>query len=337
MLKKEQQITALHRLGKYILSGSAGLKEAVSTASQHNKWFTRGNVEYALKSIAENFLNEKLLRKWLQEYELSDARSPLRIGIVMAGNIPLAGFHDLLCVLITGNIALIRQSSKDKHLLPHLLGKLCEIEPRFSGSVVFAEQLKNFDAVIATGSNNTSRYFEYYFRKYPHIIRRNRTSVAVLTGRETKEELRKLGDDIFLYFGLGCRSVSKLYVPHGFDFMGFFDALQPFQSLMMHSGYKNNYDYSFTLNIMNKTPHYASGFLVLQENPSLASPIATLNFEYYRDRNELAEKLKAVRDGIQCVVANDFNGSVAFGRSQSPQLWDYADGVDTVKFLLSLR
>jgi len=334
-MNTEQKIKVFHALGKYILAENQELEKAIHTASLHNKWFTPANVKHALKAIAENYLDEKLLHRWLSNYHLPGNKNPKRIAIIMAGNIPLAGFHDLLCALITGNIAIIKQSSKDRHLLPHLLDKLCEAEPQLKNTFGFAEQpLKNFDAVIATGSNNSSPYFEYYFGKYPHIIRRNRNSVAVLTGKETKDELLKLGDDIFLYFGLGCRSVSKLLVPLDFDFDKFFKSLEPFQSLIAHNGYKNNYDYNLTLLIMNKMPYYASDFLLLQENTSPSSPIATLNFEYYGNLNEMNGMLETCKDETQCVVAGNLKDSVAFGESQSPQLGDYADGVDTIRFLL---
>ncbi|HXH18252.1 MAG TPA: acyl-CoA reductase [Chitinophagales bacterium] len=338
----QQKIKALDALGKYILAGSEELERVIQTASAHNKWFTQDHVKYALEAIAENYLNEHQLHQWLSSYDLpatTEPRTPQRIAIIMAGNIPLAGFHDLLCVIISGSFALIKQSSKDQYLLPHLLDKLCAIEPVFKNTFEFAEQpLKNFDAVIATGSNNSSRYFEYYFGKYPHIIRKNRNSVAVLSGRETKEELLQLGKDIFLYFGLGCRSVSKLYVPRGFDFNAFLNALAPYETLMMHSGYKNNYDYQRTVLIMNKTPHYASRFLMLQENSALSSPIAMLSYEEYDSLDEVKNTMKSRSEQIQCIVLSaqcplTMNNAAAFGESQHPRLWDYADGIDTLQFL----
>jgi len=329
-------LDGLDKLGETILNGEADLEEIIHTASLHNKWFTKDNLHYALKAIAENFLNKKMLQQWLAKYRLPEHGHPKRIGIVIAGNIPLAGFHDLLCVLVTGNFALIRQSSRDTHLLPFLLRKLVEIEPAFSTGFEFTWQLQNFDAIIATGSDNSARYFEYYFGKYPHIIRKNRNSVGVLTGKETPEELFQFGNDIFLYFGLGCRSVSKLYVPQGYDFNYFFEALQPFQFLMLHNGYKNNYDFNLTINIMNKTNYFNSGFLILQENKSLSSPIATLNFEYYKSLDEVSRFIEMNKDKIQCVVGNSLEGSVPFGESQSPRLWDYADNADTIQFLIDL-
>ncbi len=333
----KQRITALSELGRYILSDHSGLKETLHNASLHNKWFTVPDMRYALKAIAENYLDAEKLRNWISKYEIPLNHPRKRIGIVMAGNVPLAGFHDLLCVLTTGNIAVIKMSSKDRLLLPLLMTRLCDIEPEFRGTFEFTEQLKGFDAVIATGSNNSAHHFEYYFGKHPHIIRKNRNSVAVLTGRETKDELLKLGDDIFLYFGLGCRSVSKLHVPKDYDFNFLFEALQPFQSLLSHNGYKNNFDYNLTLHIMNKTPHFNSGFLLLQENKALSSPIATLNFEYYRTIDEVKAALRSCKDDIQCVVSNSIDAAVPFGDSQKPQLPDYADGADTMNFILSLR
>lgn len=334
----ERHIGGFAKLGNYLLSQSADMNEAIHQASLHNKWFSKHDLHYALNAIAENYLDAEKLDKWIAQYDLAASRPRKRIGIVMAGNVPLAGFHDLLCVLATGNIAVIKLSSKDRVLLPYLLNKLCQLEPEFRYTFEFAEQLKDFDAVIATGSNNSARYFEHYFGKYPHIIRKNRNSVAVLTGKETKDDLLKLGDDIFLYFGLGCRSVSKLHVPKDYDFNSLLEALQPFQSsLIAHNGYKNNFDYNLTLHIMNKTPHFNSNFLLLQESKVLSSPIATLNFEYYRTLDEVKTVLRTMNDYLQCVVSNALTGAVPFGESQKPQLPDYADELDTMNFILSLR
>ncbi len=340
-LNLKERIKALGKLGEYILEEKPELNEIANTAHHHNKWFTPDNIKYALKAIAENFLDEKEINEWLSKYSLPENNSAKNIGLVMAGNIPLAGFHDLLCVLLTGNKAMIKLSSKDNDLLPFLLSKLVEFEPGFANSFEFIERLKAMNAVIATGSNNSSRYFEYYFGKYPHIIRKNRNSVAVLTGNETKADLIRLGDDIFLYFGLGCRSVSKLYVPEGYSFDSFFDALSPFSTVMMHDGYKNNYDYNRTLLMMNNIPHFASDFLMLHKSDKLSSPIATLYFEYYNSEEQVNDALSNLKDEIQCVVSSgnlniSFSDSVPFGKSQQPAPDNYADGVDTIRFLVSL-
>ncbi len=356
-LSPEQSREAFATLGKQLLAGGKELNEIIGLAALHNKWFTEVNIRTALNAIAENFLDEMLLKKWILAYRIEPSRhpefieggrklttpfdsapddSPKKIALIMAGNVPLAGFHDLLCVLLTGNHALIKMSSKDKHLLPYLLNQLCIIEPAFHKSYEFVEMLKDFDAVIATGSNNSSRYFEYYFGKYPHIIRKNRNSVAVLTGNETDEQLQRLGKDVFLYFGLGCRNVSKLYVPRGYDFPQLFRALEPFHSIIHHHGYKSNFDYNLTLLIMNGTPYHASDFLMLTENKSLASPLASLHFEYYDTLDDAKAFIQASKDEIQCVVAEcEIENSISFGKSQQPQFADYADGIDTVRFLLS--
>lgn len=256
----------------------------------------------------------------------------------MAGNIPLVGFHDLLSVLITGNKALVKLASNDKKILPILIQYLIKIEPEFCNMVEFTEEkLTNFDAVIATGSNNSARYFEYYFGKYPHIIRKNRNSVAVLTGNETQEELALLGKDIFQYFGLGCRSVSKIFVPRNYNFELFFKAVYPYSNLLDYKKYSNNYDYNKAVYLMSLFPILDNGFLLLKEDFSYTSPIATLFYEYYDSLQELINKLAADKDQLQCIVSNEMIlNSIPFGSTQSPDLWDYADGIDTIDFLLKL-
>jgi hypothetical protein len=256
----------------------------------------------------------------------------------MAGNVPLAGFHDLLCVWMAGNIALIKMSHKDRLLLPALLDKLCELEPAFRSTFQYVERLKEFDAAIATGSNNTAPHFEYYFKKYPHIIRKNRNSVAVLTGNESAEQLKALGDDIFLYFGLGCRSVSKLYVPQGYYFNALFEALYPHHNIFDHQGYRHNYDYMLTIMLMNNTQYYSNGFLLLSENKLLSSPIATLHFEHYDTQEHLNSMIQAQHDEIQCVVADyGIPGEIPFGHSQLPKIEEYADGVDTLAWQIEFK
>ncbi len=250
----------------------------------------------------------------------------------MAGNIPLVGFHDWLCVFISGHKALIKPSSKDQVLIKHLLEKLNEWNADAATFSEFSEMLKGCDAYIATGSNNSSRYFEYYFKKYPHIIRRNRTSVAVLTGKETNEELEKLADDVYLYFGLGCRNVTKIYVPEEYDFIPLLEAFRKYNYLADHHKYKNNYDYNLALHLLNKKYYMTNGSILLIEDAPFFSPISQLNYEFYNDRNILQNLLKQNSD-LQCIVGKDFT---AFGESQSPVISDYADGVDTLHFLSKL-
>jgi len=250
----------------------------------------------------------------------------------------LVGFHDFLSVLISGHSVLVKQSSNDKHLLPYLTKYLEHVEPQFKGVIKFTEEkLKNFDAVIATGSNNTARYFEYYFKNKPSIIRNNRNSVAVLTGKETSAELKNLSEDVFRYYGLGCRNVSKLFVPKGYKFDAFFEAIYHWHPIVEKAKYANNYDYNKAVYLMSEFDMLENGFFMIKEDESYASPIATLFFEYYNDLSELKETLEAKKEQIQCIVSNGFiKNEIAFGATQKPQLWDYADDVDSIKFLSSI-
>jgi len=256
----------------------------------------------------------------------------------MAGNIPLVGFHDFLSVLNSGHEVLVKQSSNDKHLLPYLAKYLEYVEPSFKGKIAFTdEKLAGFEAVIATGSNNTARYFEYYFKDKPNIIRKNRNSVAILTGKETKEQLIGLSDDIFTYFGLGCRSVSKLFVPKDYDFQDFFGGMYGKSDIMNNAKYANNYDYNKAVYLMSLFDILENGFLMIKEDTQYASPIATVFYEYYDDLASLQAKLTADAEDIQCIVADiDMENEIAFGHTQQPELHDYADGVDTLQFLSSL-
>jgi hypothetical protein len=266
---------------------------------------------------------------------------PKKVAVVMAGNIPLVGFYDFMCVLISGNIFIGKLSSQDKFLLPAIAKELTNIEPSVSKYIVFTEErLPAFVAVIATGSNNSSRYFEYYFGKYPHIIRKNRNSIAILNGKESKEDIDFLADDIFLYFGLGCRNVTKIFVPEGYDFTMLKKALRKYKDcLSMHSKYMNNYDYNKSIFLINQIPHTDLGFCLLKEDVSIASPISVLNYEYYINISDVINSISINRDNIQCLVAGKTytNYTVPFGKSQQPELFDYADGVDTMEFLISLN
>ena len=313
----------------------------IEKARQQNPWFTNKNIFAALRNIGLS-LGKKQIKKWLNKYsELKkQVNNPLTIGIVNAGNIPLVGFHDFLTILITGNIYYGKLSSKDKELPKAIAEILIEMEPELKKYIFFEEEnLKKFDAIIATGSDNTSRYFEYYFSKYPHIIRKNRSSAAILTEDETDEELKKLADDIFLYFGLGCRNVSKLFVPSGYSFDRFFENLNHYkEELKQHNKYSNNYDYNRTIFLMNQTPHLDNGFVLLKEDPALSSPIATIFYETYSDLEQVNNYLEAQKEQIQCVVShsNIIKHALPFGEAQKPSLWDYDDNIDTVEFILSL-
>ncbi|MGB5556339.1 MAG: acyl-CoA reductase [Flavobacteriaceae bacterium] len=310
------------------------LNDAIILSGHKNGWFTKENILFSLHSWGE-LLTQEYLSSWLSNYNLKK-NTPKTVALIMAGNIPLVGFHDFMSVLLTGNSAIIKQSSNDKVLLPLLSDFLIEIEPSLKEAIVFQDgQLNYFDAVIATGSNNTARYFEHYFGKVPNIIRKNKNSVAVLTGIETHAQLKALGEDIFRYYGLGCRSVSKLFVPQGYDFDLLFKTLYDYKSIIDQVKYSNNYDYNKAVYLMSEFKFLDNGFFMLKKDESHASPIATLFYEEYEDLNSLKLRLKTDDDKIQCVVAQNItDGEIPFGQSQKPALNDYADGIDTVEFLL---
>lgn len=329
----QDRIEWLSKLGDYMLSPEKDWSAVLEKAGRENGWFIPEFTDIAVKNIATSFLKKEKLENWAKTYQLPPiTERPVNIGIVMAGNIPLVGFHDFLCVFITGNKATIKPSSKDKVLIKHLSEKLTEWEPSLADNIQFSEMLKGCDAYIATGSNNTSRYFEYYFGKYPNIIRRNRTSAAILTGQETDLELEKLADDVYQYFGLGCRNVTKIYVPGGYDFVPPLEAFRKYNYLADHHKYKNNYDYNLALHILNKKFYMTNGSVLLVEEPGLFSPISQLNYEFYTDKDSLEEQLLQNSD-LQCLVGKDH---IPFGKAQSPSLIDYADGVDTMAFLREL-
>ncbi|MBW6460308.1 MAG: acyl-CoA reductase [Bacteroidales bacterium] len=318
----------------------AMLAREIREAHLHNPWFIPSFTHRAF-SVWELALRKDNLRAWLGEYDkqVSRQRSPRTVALVMAGNIPAVGMHDLLCCIASGHNLLIRLSSEDDRLIPAILRILYEIEPSLENRVKICEgPLKDFDAIIATGSNNSARYFEYYFRKYPHIIRKNRNGVAVINGSETGEELKLLADDIFTYFGLGCRSVSKVYLPEGFSMPNIWPHLKHFSFVQDHHKYRNNYDYQKTVMIINNIPHEDNGFLMARENNALISPVSVLHYEYYYSIDFLNRELQAISDQIQCVVSNIALDTtvIPFGQSQFPALWDYADGEDTMEFLLNI-
>ncbi len=336
----DQRIRAFATLGEVMRDGAEGVtagdagRFAVLSETLHltNPWFTPDNVRLALSSIGRN-LTEPNLHRWLSAYpELQEERQPVTVGVVMAGNIPLVGFHDLLSVLITGNRLQAKLSTKDELLIKAVTDTLISIEPSFSTCIELTpDRLKGFDLVIATGSNNTSRYFEYYFRSVPSIIRRNRNSIAILDGTESHGELELLGDDIFSYFGLGCRNVSKLFLPRGYDVSGLLQHWTRYESLRSHYKYSVNYDHNKAVMIVNREPFHDGGFVMLKESSSLTPPMAVLHYGFYDDGEapemgqDMSEKM------LQCVTGH---GRLPFGKSQQPELWDYADNIDTVLFVL---
>lgn len=350
----EQRINAFTELGKFLSQFSQenikklenikyndlffdGFKHQIKLAQEHNGWFTNDNLKYAFNGWS-NLLENRNINKWISKYNFNNISSK-KVAIIMAGNIPLVGFHDFLSVLISGHDVLVKQSTNDKYLLPFLAKYLEYVEPNFKNKITFTEEkLEGFDAVIATGSDNTARYFEYYFKDKPSIIRKNRNSVAVLTGNETTEQLEALSDDIFRYYGLGCRNVSKLFVPMDYDFKDFFEAIYKWHPIINETKYANNYDYNKAVYLMSEFDMLENGFLMIKQDPSYASPIATVFYEQYESIEQLKQKLESDEDNIQCIVANGFrlNEEVPFGKAQQPELWDYADNVDTIAFLLKI-
>lgn len=332
-LKKTTRLDSANTCNKQFFED---LEIQINQAVHHNGWFTKENVYFALETWA-NVLSESNIKKWTDAYDFSKISQKI-VGIVTAGNIPLVGFHDFISVLISGHKLVIKQSSNDQKLLPLIADFLICIEPQFKDLISFQEgKMQHFDAIIATGSNNTARYFEHYFNKYPNIIRKNRNAIALLTGNETETEMEALGEDVFRYFGLGCRSVSKIFVPKNYDFDTLFKAVYKHKDILEYEKYKNNYTYNKTVYLMSNMPLIENGFLVLKEDESYASPIATLFYEFYDSLEEIKNRIAQEQDQIQCVVSNNLTkDSIAFGETQKPQLWDYADGVDTMEFLLSL-
>jgi hypothetical protein len=336
-LQKDQIINALQKLSVFMGNPSADFKLTMESAKHSNAWFTTNEVENALNSLSK-ILNDNDLEKWTAPIHLNT--HPKKIGLILAGNIPLVGFHDVISVLATGNIAMIKMSSSDDKLLPALLSQLIVFEPMLKNHIIYVDRLKDFDAIIATGSNNSARYFDYYFGKVPNIIRKNRNSVAILSGNETTAELQLLGNDIFDYFGLGCRNVSKIFVPQGYNFNTFFEAIEVYQPIINHFKYNNNYDYNKSIYLVNSVKHLDNGFLLVKEDEGFTSPLAVLFYEHYQTIEAIEAKLNLVDEQIQCVatnlVLNIEKGTVGFGQSQSPKLWDYADNVNTLMFLQNL-
>ncbi|MCI0522295.1 MAG: hypothetical protein L0Y37_01440 [Bacteroidales bacterium] len=336
----EQRIDAFASLGEAMREGATGMSsgpagrfsDLVSTAQLSNPWFTPENVTRALSSVGETLKYENLTR-WLSSYpEIDGHNDELTVGVVMAGNIPMAGFHDLLCVLITGNRLMARLSSKDEIMIRTVAETLLEVEPGFSDRLILtSEKLAGFDMVIATGSNNSARYFEYYFRNIPSIIRRNRNSVAIIEGTESDEELVLLGHDLFSYFGLGCRNVSKLYLPAGYDIMKLVSHWGSWAKLREHHKYAVNYDHRKAVMIVNREPFTDTGFSLLSNDSSLTPPMAVVNYEFYDDIGNVNSTLDAQENMIQCVAGH---GRIPFGKSQQPELWDYADNIDTIEWIL---
>jgi hypothetical protein len=335
-----ERIKTFYALGNILIDALDGksahytsqLYHLIETQHLKNPWFTSENVRMAISAIAAELTTEKL-KKWTDFYpDLKKDYPPLRVAVVMAGNIPLVGFHDFLTVLITGNNILTKTSSKDSDLIKFIGGILCDIDPDYRKKIDFSDStISGFDIVIATGSDNTSRYFENYFGKYPRIIRKNRNSIAILDGNETDEELEALGTDVFSYFGLGCRNVSKLYVPEEYDFSRLIQKWEKYSDLVNHRKYANNYDFNKAVFLVNKESFTDAGFVLIKEESGLASPVSVLWYEYFRSSDMVRKITENLNERIQCIVGKNY---LSFGSAQSPALWDYADGTDTVEFIL---
>ena len=304
-------------------------------AKSRNGWFTSDYIDLAFKGL-DNYLDPERLSKWIADFDSSDNRKEAKnVGIVMAGNIPLVGFHDLLCVMVTGHNAIIKLSSQDSVLIPYLLDLLYPLEPSYKEQIRVVDKLEKPDAVIATGSNNSARYFNYYFKNIPHIIRKNRTSIAILNGKESADTLYKLGSDILSYFGLGCRSISKLYVPVEYNFNHFFESIQSHENIFNNHKYVNNYEYNKSIYLVNREKFLDNGFLMLKPSDQLVSPVSVVFFENYKSEKELDTQVKITNENIQCIVSDNgwYKNSIGMGKTQEPDLWDYSDNVNTVKFL----
>ncbi len=309
--------------------------ELAERARNENNWFTEESIKKAFKGIV-HLLQGDTLETWSGTYDLEHT-NPRTVGVVMAGNIPLVGFHDLLCIVISGHHLAIKPSSSDTVLLKWIVQELCELEPAVEVVISFEERLSNVDAMIATGSDNSARYFEYYFAKKPHIIRKNRTGCAILNGNETAEDIKNIGEDILTYYGLGCRNVSKIYISRDFDFTQFLDGLESFEVITDHHKYKNNYRYNKSIYLINGDAHFDTGFLMFKESVEMVSPISVVYFEHYNNETHLSELLTSKSEKIQCITGSNKFSNVPFGRSQFPEVSDYADGVDTLKFLEQLK
>lgn len=304
-------------------------------AKAHNGWFTQKSILNAIDGIV-TLTNENDLTNWLSEYKIVDSE-PKKVGVIMAGNIPFVGFHDAMCVLLSGNILYAKLSSDDKIFSHFIFSKLFEIEPSIKKNVVFTESMKEIDALIATGSDNSARYFDYYFSKIPRIIRKNRTSIAILDGTETEADFKALGNDIFTYFGLGCRNIAKLFVPQNYTFDLFFESIFEFGFDMQENNkYSNNYDYHKALFLMNQDPFLDNNFLMLRESKQLFSPVSVLYYQRYQKMDEVLDFINSNQTNIQCIVSKTGEGNIKFGQTQMPKVNQYADNVDTMQFLTKL-
>ena len=337
----ERRIQILVALGRKLndLTSDFWL-DKIDRCRHDNGWFTKESVVFALENIRDSMLQEDLLRKWGDLYSLTEKNiKPKKIGLVLAGNIPLVGFHDVITVFVSGHIALIKKSEKDSILMQTMMELMEEEDEEVKSSLIFVDRLTDMEAVIATGSNNSARYFESYFAKLPHIIRKNRNSVGVVYADTSMDTIRAMGRDIFTYYGLGCRNVSKLLIARNYKLENIMESLHDYNEVNMHHKYHNNFDFNIAVNMLNRQHYLNNGSVMLCEDPSLASRIATLNFEYFEDEADLENKLLSHASDLQCIVSEKalpYIKTILPGKTQQPSLWDYADDVDTMQFLIKL-
>lgn len=334
----KQTIDALHKVGQVFGNeNNIELQQTIDLAFNKNRWFDADNTKMALRYWSNQLTPEKLT-EWIERENIIENASPKNIGVITAGNIPLVGLHDVVSVLLSGNYVKAKLSSDDEVLMKFFISELTKANPDVGKAVEVVEKIEGIDAVIATGSNNTARYFEYYFGKYPHIIRKNRNSIAVITGNETVETIKQIGNDILSYFGKGCRNITQLWLPKGYDLVAFLDQLQGFGEIVNHNKYANNYHYHKAILLMNIDEHLDTGYMLLKEDRKIYSPIGMINYTYYDNMGEVKEFLAQNAENIQCVVSesDSLPEAITAGETQNPNLWDYADGVNTVKFLQGL-
>ena len=340
MIDLNLKIKILNELGFYISNiinnnPKSILDNLTKSIINKNRWFDEKSIIYSLKAWS-NLLKSDLIEKWLDTYKLSSIEKKKTIALILPGNIPLVGFHDILCVWILDYKGIVKLSSKDDVLIPFLTDYL-EKEIGYKSFLFTTSRIKKFDAVIATGSNNSSIYFEYYFSKYPNIIRKNRTSIAVLEGNETELDLNNLGKDILLYYGLGCRNISKIYIPKGFNLNKIFKGLDTFSHVINNSKYANNYYYNKSIFLINKDSFLDNGYFLLKEDSKLYAPISCAFYEFYNDIEDLKSKLYDIKDNLQCIVSKKRSiKAISFGSTQTPSFQDYADNIDTIKFLINI-
>ena len=340
MLELKERVDLLVVAGKKLATAmdNPELSTIFSMAESSNQWFTQANIRKSIEAISSCYTDRNKIEKWLSAYSVSESSKPKILGLLLAGNIPFVGIHDIISGFIAGHHLHIKYSDKDSYLMPFFVKLITEQDSRAEAYFTEVERMNDIDMVIATGSNNTARYFDYYFGKMPNIIRKNRVSVAVLNPDTSMDELKMLGEDVFSYFGLGCRNISKLYLPKGYKIEKIMEAFEDWKEWVLHNKYINNFDYNYAIYLLNKVKFYTNGSLITLENESIYSRISCLHFSYYDDVEDLQSTLENHKDELQCIVSNvnlpKFE-TFDFGSTQAPELWDYADGVDTMEFLIS--